>query len=333
MAPSPAVNPSRATLLVTPRCHNACLFCAREGLADEGAEAPAREVLRDVMRALAATHDELTLTGGEPTLRDDLDGLIADARAAGFRRVGLQTNGRRLRETGYAAGLSRAGLTDVHLSLHGASSAEHDHHTGVAGSFVESVAGLSSARGAGLTLAVSTVLTRSNFRTVAALAPWLAARGVAAWAVHVPRVAGGAIARFDRVVPRLAMALPAALYALTAARNAALPSWIVGAPLCLLGPHAERSLDDAPRAYAPACATCVARPRCPGVDARYLLRFEADELSAARAPKTLPPATPAHAALARMFTGPGALANDTPEPPHLAARRAPRVSLPVVQEG
>ncbi len=301
--------------MVTSRCSNACVFCAQAGLAlDEPGD------LRSALRALARAHDEVTLTGGEPTLRDDLGEVARAARGEGFARVGVQTHGRRLREPGYAASLARAGVTDVHLSLHGASPAVHDYHTGVAGSFVESAAGMAAARAAGLTVAVSTVLTRSNFRSLAELPGWLSARGAAAWAAAVPRAAGGALEGFDRVVPRLAMALPFALHALAAAKGASLTAWVRGAPLCLLGPYAARALDDDPRAYGPVCEACPARARCPGVDARYLKRFAGDELSASRAPRETPSFTARERELARMFTGPGPLAT------------APaRVSLPVAR--
>ena len=328
MARSRAVTARRATLLVTSRCNNACAFCAQSGVAH-----PDATDLDAALRSLAAAHDEVTLTGGEPTLRDDLADVVKAARDAGFRRVGLQTNGRRLREAGYATALARAGLTDVHLSLHGSSAAAHDYHTGAAGSFVESAAGFSAARAAGLTAVVSTVLTRSNHRALAELPPWLAARGTAAWVIHLPRAAGRAIAGFDRVMPRLAMALPSALHALASARNVSLMSWVRGAPLCLLGPYVNRALDDEPRAYGPMCEGCVARPRGPGVDPLYLRRFEGDELAAARAPRSPPPEPSARdAAIARMFTGPGELALAAPAPPHIADRRA-RVSLPLAQEG
>jgi len=273
----------RATLPLLTACDNRCTFCAPDGL-----PAVAPRALDELARALdelAARHDAVTLTGGEPALHPGLAAVVAAARARGFTRVGLQTNGRRLGEPGYATALRDAGLTDVHLSLHGLGAAIHDHHTGVEGSFLAATAGLHAARRAGISIAVTTVLTRSNARALPALAPWLAAQGVAAWAVTVPRTAGRLVANFDRVFPRLGMAMPYALHALATAQQKGVAVFLRGAPLCVLGPFAARSLPDEPRAFDPAtCDGCPARPRCPGVDARYLARFGAGELSASRAP-------------------------------------------------
>ena len=326
------MHPTRATLSLLTACDNRCVFCAPAGLP----EAPPRELdaLTRELDALAARHDALTLTGGEPTLHPALPQIIAAARARGFTRVGLQSNGRRLREAGRLTDLRDAGLTDLHLSLHGLGPAIHDHHTGVEGSFTEAAAALGAARRLNLTTVVTTVLTRSNARSLTPLAPWLASQGVAAWTITVPRTAGRLRAAFDRVSPRLAMSLPYALHALATAQPKGVAVFLQGAPLCLLGPFAARSLSDAPRAFdPPTCDGCPARARCPGVDARYLRRFGGDELSAARAPTAAP--TPFNAreeVLAAMFVGegPDGPGESTVESPPTGAAR---VALPIVRDG
>ena len=322
----------RATLDLLTTCNNRCVFCATDGLP---AVAPrALDAVIPALDALAPQHTAITFTGGEPTLHDALPELIAAARDRGFTRIGIQSNGRRLREHGYAGALHDAGLTDVHLSLHGLGSVIHDHHTGVDGSFVESADGLAAARQAGLTTVVTTVLTRSNARSLTALAPWLAAQAVAAWCIAVPCTAGRLHTAFDRVSPRLAMAMPHALHALATAQQKGVTTFLRGAPLCLLGPFAARSLPDPPGAFDPTrCDGCPARARCPGVDARYLQRFGGDELSPSRAP-TAPAKsfTSREQALAAMFVGEG------PNGPGTRAVQSPptgaaRVALPIVREG
>lgn len=322
----------RATLALLTACDNRCVFCAPDGgepLAPRDLDAVTRD-----LDALAARRSAVTFTGGEPTLHPALPAIIAAARQRGYTRVGIQSNGRRLSESGYAASLRDAGLTDAHFSLHGLGPAIHDYHTGIAGSFAEAAAGLDAARRAGLTTAVTTVLTRSNARALTALAPWLAGRGVAAWTVAVPRAAGRLVAAFDRVFPRLAMAMPYALHALAVAQQKGVTVFLRGAPLCLLGPFAERSLPGDVRAFdPPRCDGCPARARCPGLDARYLRRFGGDELSPTRAPTQAPGSfTWREQALAAMFVGEGALG---PGEGALESAPAagPRVALPVLRGG
>ena len=300
---------ARSTLRLLSPCGNRCVFCAQRG------GAALRLGLDEVTAGLRALRsqgfDEVSFTGGDPTEHEGILDAVQAARSEGFVSVGVQTHGRRLREGGVAADLASAGLTDVHLSLHGLGPALHDLHTGVPGSFAESAAGMAAAGTAGLTVVVNTVLTRSNGRSLRELGAWLRSRGVAGWCVSVPRVAGALRGRFDPVFPRLGVILPHALHALASARRDGLATFVRGAPGCLLGPFASRCLPDAPRAYEPSrCEGCEGRVACCGLDPAYLTRFRGDELSPARAPKGAAVFTGRDAALSRMFVGEGPLVLD-----------------------
>ena len=196
----------------------------------------------------------------------------------------------------------------LHVWLHAAEAAAHEFHA--PGTFAGVVAAMDAARGR--EVAVSTLLTRSNARVLAAVPGWLHARAVHAWRVVVPRVVGaprrgGAalvadVGALDGLVPRLSVALPYALHALAAARRLGIGVAISGAPDCLLGPFAGVTLAAEPGQFAAVCDGCAARPRCAGVDAAYLRRFAGDELS----PRGLRPREGAPAP-ARLFAGTGAL--------------------------
>jgi uncharacterized Fe-S cluster-containing radical SAM superfamily protein len=293
----------RAVVRLTLECDNRCVFCAQDGL-DRSSAVDVEAALRIARRAC----DAVTFVGGEPALDEHLLDHVVRARALGFGRIGVQTNGGRMAVL--VEELARAGLTDLHLSIHGADAASHDYHTGIAGSFDRALATLAAARAARLDVVVATVLTRSSFRGIAEVAQLLAGRGVDAWLIEIARTAGRAADLRDRVVPRLALAMPFALHALDVAARAGMPAWIRGAPLCLLGPFARRAIADTSRAFGEECATCEARPSCPGVDAEYLARFEGDEL-VRRAPIE---ADDDHAALRAMFVGVGELARRATAP-------------------
>jgi MoaA/NifB/PqqE/SkfB family radical SAM enzyme len=312
--------PSRATVRLPVDCNNRCVFCAQEGL--KASHASVGEQLADA-RARA---DEVTLVGGEPTLDAQLVEHVAGARALGFVRVGVQTNARELAAAGLLPRLAAAGLTDVHLSIHGPDAAVHDYHTGAQGSFEQALGAMGAARAAGLAVVVATVLTRSSFRSLAPMPMLLAARGATGWLVVVPAVAGRARAGFDRVVPRLGMALPFALSALDAGEALGMEVHVAGAPRCLLGPFARWALAELPRTFAPVCEGCPARSACPGLEEAYLERFGGDELEAARARMDAArPKVAETTAVARMFVGAGELALG----PAVEPRRPAKVSLPI----
>jgi len=307
-------------------CDSRCIFCAQEGLPRQAAGDA--EIDAALERARASGARGVTFVGGEPAIDPRLGAYVEKARAAGFAQVGVQTNGIALGSEGAGAriaDLAARGLTDVHLSLHGAEARVHEWHTATAGSFDAALRTLAAARAANLPVVAVTLLTRSSFRVLSPIPRLLASRGVAAWCLDVPRWRGSAASASDRVVPRLALALPFALHALEAAAKLGLPAFVRGAPACLLGPFAGALLGDAPRAFGEVCATCPSRASCAGIDAEYLTRFGEGELKAA--PKVA--RDPRHEALRAMFVGPGELAPPPAPPVHSTPERA-RVALPLL---
>ena len=171
-------------------------------------------------------------------------------------------------------------MTTTIVALAGPDAAAHDFHAGRAGAFAEAIAALAAARAADVAVTVATPLTRSSYRVLAALPVLLRGHHVARWQLRVLADADVAPAAVARTIPRLAMALPHALHAAERARRLGLPTTIVDAPRCLLGPFAAHAEATAVRGFAAPCASCAARARCPGVDPAYLDRFGADELAA-----------------------------------------------------
>lgn len=189
----------------------------------------------------------------------------------------------------------------------------HEYHSGVPGSFAALEQALGKARALELTAVATTVVTRSNFRSLEPIAQWLSRAGAGAWCLGWPSAAGGAGSQFDRVVPRLGLALPFALRALDRARREGLPTFIAGAPVCALGPYARFSLAAPERDFGDKCQGCAAKATCPGVDTRYLRRFGEEEL------KAVAPVERAPAPVSALFVGTGELFDnqpaEVPQPP------------------
>ncbi len=263
--------------------------------------------LAEVSAALSALpHREgVVLAGGEVTLRPELLQLVGAARALGFQRVAIQTNGSILASPGAAAGLRAAGLTDVALALHAPTAAVHDWLTSRPGSFKRALAAAKRSVAAGLGLRVNTVLTRTSaplLPDTVGLAGALGARSVRAL---VAREAGAATADARMLVPRWEL-LPEPLRAAAEqARLVGVELEVVGLPPCLapdlralLGDRRDVAQPDrafaleAPPSPAPIwptpCGRCTLRPMCPGVDAAYVARWGTDELRPA-GPQLQPP--------------------------------------------
>jgi hypothetical protein len=111
-----------AVVEVTSGCNLKCPYC----FASAGGKAQVDETeenLRRMFNSVATKVKKPTvvqLSGGEPTVRDDLPRVIAMAKAAGIDFIQLNTNGVRLgKDEKYLAGLKDAGLDSLYFSLDG----------------------------------------------------------------------------------------------------------------------------------------------------------------------------------------------------------------------
>lgn len=107
-------------LEVTKQCNLRCRFCFANG--GDMQRNPTLEQLKedilDIVRLCG--HPLLQLSGGEPTLRDDLPELVRFAKEAGCSYVQINTNGIRLaQDPQYVQCLAQAGLDIVFLQFDG----------------------------------------------------------------------------------------------------------------------------------------------------------------------------------------------------------------------
>ncbi|MFZ0611022.1 MAG: radical SAM (seleno)protein TrsS [Desulfobacterales bacterium] len=114
-------------LEVTRRCNLRCPVCFADARPDADRD-PGLDEIRDWYRIARkmAPGSNIQLSGGEPTLRDDLPDIVAEGRACGFGFIQLNTNGIRLaNDAGYVKALKDAGLASVFLQFDGTDDAVH----------------------------------------------------------------------------------------------------------------------------------------------------------------------------------------------------------------
>lgn len=297
-------------------CNERCLFCSQEFAWRREPFLPFAEAARRVYAAHSGGAQVLVLNGGEPTLYDGLERLVAFARKTGFADVHIQTNGLRLAEPAYADALAAAGLTLARFSIHGHTPALHDAQTQVPGSFAKAWAGLEALKARGLAVGVNVVLNRLNLASLAETCGWFVDHGAPDVGLIFPLFEGD-MAHYES---RTRLTLTEAAAAVRAAfaefrRRGAEPPFLLNMPPCVLPGYEGRILRwgrdsaalydrgrtllvdpedyrlDRPEAAKdlsasstegktkPAsCARCVYAGRCHGYERRYLERFGAAEL-------------------------------------------------------
>lgn len=172
-------------LEVTRRCNLRCRFCFADGgghSSDPGLD-ELKASVDDIIRQRGSVL--LQLSGGEPTLRDDLPELIRHAKAAGASTVQVNTNGLRLAADGdYVRALKDAGLDIVFLQFDGT---EDEVYRVLRGRplLAEKLRAIEAcaAAGLGVTL-VPTVVPSVNDALLGELVRFAAARVPAVRAVH-----------------------------------------------------------------------------------------------------------------------------------------------------
>jgi uncharacterized radical SAM superfamily Fe-S cluster-containing enzyme len=115
-----------ALVEITSRCNLSCPVCfAKSG---EAAEEPTVAALYEQFRALVKNGSTFVqLSGGEPTVRDDLPDIVAAARKAGCDSIQLNSNGLRLgKDPAFTRTLKDAGLSFVFLQFDGTDDAIYE---------------------------------------------------------------------------------------------------------------------------------------------------------------------------------------------------------------
>lgn len=277
-------------------CNNRCRFCDQGDRRDTFVDASV-DALREVLLGAGVPRDSgVWLAGGEVTLRRDLPALIRMCREVGFTRVGIQTNGRILAAAGAAEALQRLGLTDASVAIHAPGAVIHDHLSGVAGAFQQSVAGARRVVDAGIALHIATVITRSTTEVLPAIAALVVRLGARSHRWITARAQGAAVVEERALVPRYALLAGPLAVAVALERHGRVEPESVGVPFCILPndlsvvgdrldlPRVRRVFppgleEQAPtRGYGPPCEGCRWRAACPGGSAAYVARWGWGEL-------------------------------------------------------
>jgi radical SAM protein with 4Fe4S-binding SPASM domain len=190
---------------LTRACNLACGHCylnaeqRRSGGPEEADTATACAIVGEI--ADCAPGAMLVVTGGEPLLRPDLDGIVARAARAGLMPV-IGTNAWKL-TTCRAKALRAAGAVGVGVSLDSVAPEFHDRLRGVSGAHARALAGVEAARHAGLAVQLQTTLFGETVAEVAAMAALAAAHGAMALHFFFLVCTGRGVTQTD---------MPAALY-------------------------------------------------------------------------------------------------------------------------
>ncbi|OPZ27520.1 MAG: Antilisterial bacteriocin subtilosin biosynthesis protein AlbA [Lentisphaerae bacterium ADurb.BinA184] len=167
------LSPVSAFLALTAACGYRCPHCSAVRPPGEGLSTAAWQSAIGQLKELGASI--IGLTGGEPTLRPDLEALVSCAAGAGCATILFSSGEGLANDPGLAARLRRAGLWGCCISLDAADASAHDRQRGHAGAFEAACAAVRLSRRTGFytmaaSLATRDFVERREFERVYALA-------------------------------------------------------------------------------------------------------------------------------------------------------------------
>ena len=171
-----------ARVVTNETCNQNCAFCnARRTREERSFIAPA--AVRRRITGCARADTEVILTGGEPTLRRDLEALIRHAKSSGAKSVCLETNAA-LIDDNRARSLADAGLDAARVHAP-AWDESLDEITRDPGAFDATLAGAQALASVGVRLMAAAPVVRANAETLTTLPAQLAESGLPWQALEV----------------------------------------------------------------------------------------------------------------------------------------------------
>ena len=167
--------PYRMDLALTYSCQNQCEHCYNEPREMKELTLEEWKTVISKLWKLGVPH--IVFTGGEPTLFEGLDELVAKSEEFG-QVTGLVSNGRRLGEPGYLRELVKVGLDHVQITLLSHRESLHDELVGEPGAWKETIEGLKVALLEDLYVSTNTTIMRRNLDDIEETMRFLISLGV-----------------------------------------------------------------------------------------------------------------------------------------------------------
>lgn len=149
-------------------CNENCVFCLVKGSESEIPQMTADEIKSAIKKFLEGGGKTIDLTGGEPTLRNDLPEIIAYAEQfSGLETVSIITNGVRLADGDFMKRIAEAdSLHKINFcfSFHSHKPEISDKLTGLSGTFDAKVSAIKSVLSYGIGATLYHVITSDNYR-------------------------------------------------------------------------------------------------------------------------------------------------------------------------
>jgi MoaA/NifB/PqqE/SkfB family radical SAM enzyme len=282
-------------------CNLACTYCTiteemrRRAL-------PTERVAREIDRAAGRGFRDIAFTGGEPTIRADLQTLVKYAKKRGFEHVKVASNGLRYAHAPYLEMLVAAGVDQFHVSMHAMDDAAYEETVQREGTAALRRQAIENLVARGLDPVADLILKEDTYRDVRRWVERLHASGVRKFRLWLVSLTDQN-ARNTHQLPRLGDVAREAQGAFDAAREGGFEVFSLHVPRCFVPgyeDHVRHPGADLVTVVTPdevfdlkdsrlsgglkpaGCEGCRFFEACPGLRSDYAEQFGTDEVRAVR---------------------------------------------------
>lgn len=214
-------------------CNNSCMFCVQAHNKGAGKDKTTEQII-GILSESASRFEAVVFTGGEVSIRDDIFDIVGAARDIGYKRIHIQSNGKRFYYKDFCRKIVEAGANEFGLALHGHIPELHDYLTRSPGSFAATLRGIRNLADLGQSVMSNTVITKSNYRHLPEIARTLVSAGVFQYQFAFVHVVGNAKTYALSVVPRKTLVAPYAHRGLEAGLSKGVNVMTEAIPYCFM---------------------------------------------------------------------------------------------------
>lgn len=289
-------------ILLTYSCNAQCLFCS-QGDFNKGLNASFESVIKQIYRAKKEGYIKLGLSGGEPTIRQDLLEIIKIAKKIGFNFIRIQTNGIRLKDYHFCKDLVNAGLTFCKFSFISHNPNIHNKLVNIKNAWESANQGLENMKKLKVRLGNNILITKYNYKELKKIIKFFLDKGISNFVVIYPIYTGNMYINKEIGVP-----LPSCKkyfiesIELMEKYNMSDEILFLNVPPCLLGKYYQSSIGLSPfntlvtspdgvttnldksvdktKLKGKICKSCYFFDNCHGIDTKYIEIFGWDGFKA-----------------------------------------------------
>jgi MoaA/NifB/PqqE/SkfB family radical SAM enzyme len=188
------------------KCNCNCIMCSLANLMKNkmSKERPFKEIKKEIDYARKAGAEIFSFSGGEPTLRRDLIGLIKYAKKR-IPKVEIQSNGRMFYYKNYCKKLIQAGVDIFTISIFSPFKEIHDKIVGVKCAYKETLKGLKNLKELDQEIRINIVILKLNYKHLPKLVKFLLKFNIKQFRFIYPTLEGNALKNIKTTIVKMSI--------------------------------------------------------------------------------------------------------------------------------